>query len=1549
MDGRTAWGTHDRRRSALAAEREGLYRRDTEHANCGVAFVARRDGSRTPEVVASALDALARLAHRGAAGSDPETGDGAGILLQVPHRLLADALAEQGRPLPAAGEYALGMLFLPRDAALRAQVEREVAGAFDAEGLPVLAWRSVPIDPGATGPLGRSTLPTPTQVVVGRGAHADDQAFDLALYLARKRLRREVSPRVAEGAPEDTFYVCSLSRTTVVYKGLLLPSRLGQFYPDLTDPKTCSALAIVHQRFSTNTFPSWERAHPYRLLAHNGEINTLRGNVNWMRAREILLAASGDETLARMRPVLDPSGSDSSMLDDALELLLRTGRSIPHALAMLVPPAWQSRQDIDPALRAFYEVQASLMEPWDGPACVVFSDGRSVGAALDRNGLRPARWVETRDGHVVLSSEAGVFSVEPDQVLRRGRLGPGGRLLVDTETNAVLDEADLEAGLAGEQDWTAWADRTLLRSRDLPVPRLDELPEQPDRPALRRAQRAFGYSREDLRTVLAPMAKTGKEPIGAMGNDTPLAVLSEHPRSLFDHFKQLFAQVTNPPIDPLREDLVMSLRTTLGREHDLFAPGPAEARQLELDGPILTPERMHQLRRLDEDGLRPVTLDACFEPAGGGPGLEAAIDALEDRAVEEARAGTSLLILSDRSLGPDRAAIPAVLATAAVNHRLVEAGLRHRVGLVVESGEPREVMHFALLSGYGAGAVHPYLLFETVADLVRGGELVDTDLQTAVEQTIAAIHGGLRKVLSKMGISTLQSYRGAQIFEAIGLSKALVERYFPGTPSRLDGVGLAELADDVARRHRGAFPHGAAPMRTSGAGRTDDPGMPLDTGGRYQWRRDGERHALGPETIGLLQHAVRGANRKAFRTFAQRVDESGAKAPALRHLLRFRSDAARPPVPLDDVEPVAELVRRFRTGAMSFGSLSAEAHENLALAMNQLGGRSNSGEGGEDPRRYRREPDGGSRRSAIKQVASGRFGVTAQYLVEADELQIKMAQGAKPGEGGHLPGHKVDGQIAQTRCATPGVGLISPPPHHDIYSIEDLAQLIHDLRCANDQADVSVKLVSEVGVGTVAAGVAKAGADTILISGQSGGTGASPLSSLQHAGVPWELGLAEAQQVLVANDLRGRVRLEVDGQLKTARDVVVAGLLGAEGFGFGTAALIASGCILMRVCHLNTCPVGVATQDPELRKRFKGQPEHVITFFVFLAEEVRRLMAELGFRRFDELVGRADALEPVPAEERPGKGAHLDLSALLHKPEVPDEVPRRFDGHPRRTPPSPLERHLLEAAAPALRGEGPVEIEAPVTNLDRTVGTRLSSALVRRHGPEGLADDTVRVRLLGTAGQSFGAFVGRGITLELEGEANDAVGKGLSGGRLIVRPPRNASFDPKTQVILGNVALYGATQGALFARGRAGERFAVRNSGALAVVEGVGDHGCEYMTGGTVVVLGPTGRNFAAGMSGGVALVHDPEATFERRVNRALVDLEPLDGADPRYVATLRRLLEDHLTATRSDVAWRLLQDFDGAVSDFVLVMPREYRRVLEAQGDLSSGDAARKPRLMVV
>jgi len=1538
-----AWSFEDRRRTAETAGDVGLYRPETERANCGVSFVARRDGRRTHRVVEAALEALGRLAHRGAAGSDPETGDGAGILLQIPHQLLTRELFEV--ELPAPGDYALGMLFMPADAARRAFLEDRATAAFAAEGLTVLGWRDVPIAPEVCGPLGRRSMPTPVQVVLGRGRHGDDDAFDLALYLARKRLRREVQPLATRDG--DVFYVCSLSRKTVVYKGLLLPSRLAAFYPDLNSPLTVSALAIVHQRFSTNTFPAWERAHPYRLLAHNGEINTLRGNINWMRAREVLLSASSDPRLAAMQPVLDETGSDSAMLDDALELLVRAGRSIPHALAMLIPPAWQSRDDLDPSLRAFYELQSALMEPWDGPACVVFSDGRVIGAALDRNGLRPARWVETTDGHVVLASETGVFPVAADQIARRGRLGPGGRLLVDTETGRMLGEAELEAELAELRDWTSWARDGLLRVGDLPVPRLDELPPLPDPATLRRTQRAFGYTREELRAVLAPMAKAGKEPIGAMGNDTPLAVLSDKPRSLFDYFKQLFAQVTNPPVDPLREALVMSLRTTLGREHELFADGPSDTRQIELDGPILTGERMHQLRSLDEDGLRAATLDATFDPDGGSTALEAAVERLRSRAVGAARDGASLLILSDRGVAGDRAPIPALLATAAVHHRLIEVGLRHRVGLLVESGEPREVMHFCLLSGYGAGAVHPYLLLETVADLVRGGELADIDLQTAIEQTITAIHGGMRKVLSKMGISTLQSYRGAQIFEALGLGRGLVDRYFPGTASRLDGIGMAELARDVVAQHRAAFPAEGTGSEGDGSA---DAAPRLETGGRYQWRRDGERHAYGPDTIALLQHAVRSANRKAFRKFAARVDEDGAKAPALRHLVRFRRH--RDPVPLDEVEPVADLVHRFRTGAMSFGSLSAEAHENLALAMNRLGGRSNSGEGGEDPRRYVPEPDGGSRRSAIKQVASGRFGVTAQYLLEADELQIKMAQGAKPGEGGHLPGHKVDGTIAKTRCSTPGVGLISPPPHHDIYSIEDLAQLIHDLRCANDRAEVSVKLVSEVGVGTVAAGVAKAGADTVLISGQSGGTGASPLSSLQHAGVPWELGLAEAHQVLVANDLRGRVRLEVDGQLKTARDVVVAGMLGAEGFGFGTAALIASGCILMRVCHLNTCPVGVATQDPELRKRFKGQPEHVITFFVFLAEEIRRLMAELGYRHFDELVGCADALEPVPPLERPGKGAHLDLHPMLHVPDVPAGVARRFAGTFRANPPSRLERALEAKARPALAGTAPVTLRARVANTDRTVGTRLSAALVRANGPGGLADDTVRLSLEGSAGQSFGAFVARGMTVELEGEANDAVGKGLSGGQLVVRPPRKARFEPRDQVIVGNVALYGATAGTLFVRGRAGERFAVRNSGAHAVVEGVGDHGCEYMTGGTVVVLGPTGRNFAAGMSGGVAMVLDEERAFAPRVNRELVDLERLD--DPtfaEYRAQLRGLLEGHLRSTRSDVAWRLLQRFDEAVADFTLVMPRDYRRALEAHPTrpLAAGDRPAKPRLMVV
>ena len=1416
---------------------QGLYDPRDEHGACGVGFVASVRAERRRDIVEQALGVLCRLGHRGGVGADPLTGDGAGILLQIPHALYARDVPD----LPAPGSYAVGTLFLDPG---RAPDQRDaVARAVAAHGLRVVGWRNVPVDPTQCGPLALASRPFVAQVFL---------AGDLARLLpARKRVERD-----------GGLYVCSWSARTVVYKGLLLPDRLAAFYPDLADRACVSTVALVHQRFSTNTFPSWARAHPYRLMAHNGEINTLRGNLNRMRAREARIDRS-------LRPLLDPDASDSGMLDNALELLVWGGRSLPHAVAMAMPPAWESDPEMTPEVRAFHAWHAAALEPWDGPALVAFCDGRVVGAALDRNGLRPARYTLTAD-RVVLASEAGVLDIPAGDVLRKGRLGPGQQLVVDLEAGGLHEDQQVKERLAARRPYAEW-----LASEELPAEQLPPAPAPaaPRGPELRALLRQHGYTREDLKTLLSPMGRTGKEPVGSMGDDTPLAVLSDRPQPVFHYFRQQFAQVTNPPIDPLRERVVMSLRTLLGPERRLFQQGPGGRRRVVLDAPVLDDAG---LARLCASDARLVTLRPEL-----GPSLTAALTALEAEAEAAVRAGAPVVVLSDR--GVVETPVPSLLALGAVHQHLVRVGLRPEVSLVVESAEPREVMHVCLLLGYGASAVNPYGALAAVSELAlerSGSEAASR------KRYVAALHAGIRKVLSKMGISTMESYCGAQVFEALGLASEVVDRCFAGTSSRIGGVGFDVLAEETRRR---------APA-------SDEVLPVLDGGGEYRWRRDGEHHQYDPNTVGLLQHAVRSADYGVFKRFTAHVDARSAEARTLRGLLVPVGDVA---VPLEEVESELDIVRRFRTGAMSFGSLSKEAHENLAVAMNRLGARSNSGEGGEAVERR-----GTERRSAVKQVASGRFGVTPHYLADADELQIKMAQGAKPGEGGQLPGHKVDDEIARTRCSTPGVTLISPPPHHDIYSIEDLAQLIVDLREANDTAEVSVKLVSEAGVGTIAAGVAKAGADRILLSGHSGGTGAAPLSSIKHAGVPWELGLAEAQQVLRKNGLRGRVRLEVDGQLKTGRDVVVAALLGAETFGFGTAALVASGCVLMRACHLNTCPVGIATQDPALRRRFAGLPDHVMNFMVFVAREVREWMARLGFRTMDEMVGRTDRLRA--AETDHWKARTLDLGPLLH---APGDGCRRWAGARAEMGPDPL--------VEAFDG-GPMMLDRPIDNTQRAVTTRLSSAVVRREGPGGLEPGTVRLRFRGSAGQSFGAFLAPGIDVLLEGEANEAFGKGMAGGRLVVRPPAGARFCAGDNVVVGNVALYGATGGEAFIRGRAGERFAVRNSGAVAVVEGVGAHGCEYMTLGEVVVLGRTGRNFAAGMSGGVAYVLDEDGRFAARCNAASARLSPLDAEDE---ARVYALVLAHYEATGSDRAWRVLSDWPAARACFVKVAPQAATR----------------------
>ncbi len=1469
-----------------------LHHPDNEHDACGVGFVADVRGRRSRDLVTDALSILDRLAHRGAVGADPETGDGAGILFEIPHDLLAAELDSEGVKLPPEGEYGVAMLFVRDDL-------DAVQDAVRGRGLPILHTRHVPVVKDAAGGWARRTAPTVVQLFIGR---PDNCVFDRELYLACRAIE----------AYTDA-YVCSCSSRTLVYKGLLKPDQLVAYYPDLRHPLLRASFAIVHQRFSTNTASTWRRAQPFGHLAHNGEINTLQGNLYRMEAREPLFDAPwmGDEERSLLSPVLDGDDSDSANLDKAMDLLLRTGRSLPQAAAMLMPEAWERSRTMSATRRAFWAWHASIMEPWDGPACVVYTDGHQIGAALDRNGLRPARWTLTTEGRVILASEAGVLDLPATRIRRRGRLGPGQQLLIDPDRGRLLLDEQIKGKLADRGDYRRWLTEHRVRLRAI---RPDAGPADP-RPLaeLRRDQAVFGLTLEDERILLQPMASSGKEPVGAMGDDTPLAVLSEEPQSFFDFFVQRFAQVTNPPIDPIRERRVMSLRVSLGAEGNLFDEAPAHARQLELDAPIITPEGLARLEATDVDGVAVARLDTLFNAPvdvdslpdhpterwqeRAGRFLRDAVEELAAAAEDAVRGGATLLVLSDRGHGPHRAAIPMALAVAAVQKHLLRAGLRGRAGLIAETGEVRTSHHAAVLLGYGAGAIVPWLALDTVADLARDGRV---DAAHAKPRLLAAFHQGLLKILSKMGISTLESYRGAQLFEVLGLSSSLVERWFSGTPAVLGGADLGVVACEALLRHRDAWQPTAPALRT---------------GGRTRWRRDGEPHAWNPETIGLLQHAVRSANYGVFKTFVAAADDTSTSRHGLRSLLRLSSD--REPIPLESVEPVEAIVTRFRTGAMSFGSLSKEAHENLAIAMNRLGARSNSGEGGEDPARYQVDSRGDSPRSAIKQVASGRFGVTPQYLISADELQIKMAQGAKPGEGGQLPGHKVDEAIARTRHSTPGVTLISPPPHHDIYSIEDLHQLIHDLKQANARATVSVKLVAQGGVGTVAAGVAKAGADALLISGRSGGTGASPLGSIRHTGLPWELGLSEVRQALLQQGLRDRVAVEVDGHLKTGRDVLIAALLGAERFGFGTAALISSGCVMMRVCHKNTCPVGVATQDPKLRALFRGAPDHVMNFMLFVAQNLRERLAELGYRSLDDIVGRSDLLDVVIPEES-WKAKDLNLQPMLGNPESTRGSRRRCFATERQ--PSEggwLVDQLQRVAAPAISARRSIEVSLPVLNTDRSVGTRLSSSIVLRHGAAGLPAGTVRVRLLGTAGQSFGAFLAPGVDLQVEGAANDAVGKGMNGGVISVLPPRGLPGKPFQDTIIGNVALYGATGGQLFVRGGGGERFAVRISGADAVVEGLGDHGCEYMTGGTVVVLGPTGRNFGAGMSGGRAFVLDRDGFFRTRVHRSDVRIHALTQDDE-----LKELLRLHAEITGSTMAARVLGNWPAWRENFVQVLP---------------------------
>jgi glutamate synthase (ferredoxin) len=1465
-------------------------------------------GTQSHAIVEQGLTILVNLSHRGAVGAEANTGDGAGILLQLPHRFMAKAAAALGLTLPSPGHYGVGLFFASPDPEAR-QRGREIFEQIVAEeGQRVLGWRDVPTDNSALGATARASEPFMEQVFIQRGEGLEDELdFERKLYVIRKRSHSAIRP----AGIDPYWYTTSLSCRTLVYKGMLTPEQVGPYFPDLADPAMESALALVHSRFSTNTFPSWERSHPYRYIAHNGEINTLRGNINWMYARQSMFESElfGDD-LQRTQPVINKDGSDSGIFDNTLELMVLAGRSLPHAMMMMVPEPWSAHESMGPEKRAFYQYHACLMEPWDGPASIAFTDGRSMGAVLDRNGLRPSRYTVTKDDLVIMASEAGVLPIAPERVAYKGRLEPGRMFLVDMAEGRIVADAEIKQQVASAHPYQQWLDQHLVQLADLPTSPATPAPAAFPLPVL---QTAFGYSFEELRLLIKPMAESGVEAVGAMGTDTPLPVLSNRPRLLYDYFHQLFAQVTNPPIDSIREAIITSAETTIGRERNLLNPQPESCHLINLKTPIITNEELAKLQGAGAQGFASVTLPMLFSSQAGEAGLLAALEDIFAAADAAIAQGISLIILSDRGVGPEQAAIPALLAVAGLHHHLIRNGTRTQVGIVLESGEPREVHHFALLIGYGCGAINPYLVFDTIDGMMADQILPPMDRHKAQQNFIKAVTKGVIKIASKIGISTIQSYRGAQIFEALGLNQAVVDRYFTWTASRLQGIGLEVIAQEALKRHHHAFPD--RPQESPS----------LDVGGDYQWRRDGEAHLLSPEVIHTLQQAVRSGDYAVYKRYAALVNQQDQQLFRLRDLLEFKS---RSPIPLEEVEPVEAITRRFKTGAMSYGSISKEAHEALAIAMNRIGGRSNTGEGGEDPERYTWTNDqGDSKNSAIKQVASGRFGVTSLYLSQAKELQIKMAQGAKPGEGGQLPGRKVYPWIAKVRHSTPGVGLISPPPHHDIYSIEDLAELIHDLKNANREARINVKLVSEVGVGTIAAGVAKAHADVILIAGFDGGTGASPQTSIKHAGLPWELGLAETHQTLVLNNLRSRVVVETDGQMKTGRDVVIGALLGAEEFGFSTAPLVSLGCIMMRVCHLNTCPVGVATQDPELRKHFMGDPDHVVNFMRFIAQDMREIMAELGFRTVNEMVGRTDVLEPKRAIAH-WKAQGLDLTPILHQPQVGPEVGR----YCQQAQDHGLEKSLdmtvlLDLCEPAIvRGE-PVRATLAIQNTNRVVGTILGNEITKRHW-EGLPEDTIHLHFQGSAGQSFGAFVPRGVTLELEGEANDYLGKGLSGGKLIVYPPRQSTFVPAENIITGNVAFYGATSGEAFIRGQAGERFCVRNSGVTAVVEGVGDHACEYMTGGRAVVLGRTGRNFAAGMSGGIAYVLDEAGDFPSRCNREMVDLETL--ADPEEIRDLRDLIQRHIDYTDSALGERILSHWEAMVPRFVKVMPRDYKRVLQ-------------------
>ncbi len=1490
---------------------QGLYVPQFEHDACGVGMVCNLKGVKSHDVIHRALQILVNLSHRGACGCDETTGDGAGILLQLPHKFLRKAAGESGIVLPEETAYATGLVFLPRNPEARHECMELFEGAIRSEGQAFLGWRNVPQNNEVLGDIARRVEPEIRQIFVGRGKGIKDQAhFERKLYVIRKVVENAV--RNSTIAEKEYFYVTTLSSRTMVYKGLMLAEQIEAFLPDLADPDMESAMALVHQRYSTNTFPSWDLAHPFRFICHNGEINTLRGNVNWLTARQRVFHSPlfGDD-LRKLFPIVPPGSSDSAALDNAVELLYHAGRSLPHAMSMLIPEAWQNHATMADEKKAFYQYHACLVEPWDGPASIPFSDGVCVGAVLDRNGLRPSRYTVTKDGFVVMGSETGVLEIDPANVVQKGRLEPGRMFLVDMAQGRIVDDEEIKSELAGRKPYRSWLKKHLVVLDQLPEA-TGEQPQLSDNVGV--LQKLFGYTLEDLRIVMAPMARTGIEATGSMGVDIPLAVLSEKPQLLYTYFKQLFAQVTNPPLDAIREELVTSLNTSIGAARNLLDETPMHCHQLRLPRPVLTNEELERVCASESVGISAIRLPMVFDSAGGGPALEAAMEGLCAAAESAILGGYEIVVLSDRTAGRERAPIPALLACAGVHHHLIRTGLRQRCGLVIESGEPREVHHFATLFGYGASAVNPYLAFATLREMVESKQ-IEKDFATASKNFIKAIDKGVLKVMSKMGISTLQSYKGAQQFEALGLAQGVVEKYFTWTPSRIGGVDLGVLATEAKMRYDRAYPAEHIPAA-----------LDLDVGGQYQWRRGGEKHLYNPLAIAKLQQATRENNEALYKEYAQLINDQSRELSTIRGLLDFASNNS--PVPLEEVEPWTEIVKRFKSGAMSYGSISQEAHEALAIAMNRLGGKSNSGEGGEDSERYEPMANGDSRSSAIKQIASGRFGVTSFYLANARELQIKMAQGAKPGEGGQLPAEKVYPWIAKTRHSTPYVQLISPPPHHDIYSIEDLAQLIHDLKNANPEARVSVKLVSEVGVGTVAAGVAKGKADVVLISGYDGGTGASPETSLKHAGLPWELGLAETHQTLVLNGLRSRIAVECDGKLLTGRDVAIACLLGAEEFGFATTPLITLGCVMMRVCHLNTCPVGIATQDPELRKKFTGKPEYVVNFLHFVAEELRAIMAKLGFRTVDEMVGRVDKLEARKAIQQ-WKAKSLDISPILKRSAVASSKELHCTQAQNHNLDKALDHELIAKAKPALERGEPVSFEQRIRNVNRTVGTLLSYRISKKYGEAGLPEDTIRIKATGSCGQSFSAFGARGITFEIEGDANDYFGKGLSGAKLIIYPPRTATFTAEENILIGNVAFYGAIRGEAYIRGRAGERFAVRNSGVETVVEGVGDHACEYMTGGLVIVLGKTGRNFAAGMSGGIAYVLDEQGDFAaQKCNLEMVGIEPVTEA--RDIETLRRGIEKHLKYTGSSVAQRVLDQWEALLPRFVKVMPTDYKKALE-------------------